>query len=124
MQEANSKFRVLIVDDDIHIQESLTMFLEDSGFQVKACSCKEEALKVMTEFPVPSACLIDLNLDGENGETIAAEILRTSPQTRCLIFSGTAYKISHELKNLGMSQNNVIQKPIVDFDHLIQKIVT
>jgi CheY-like chemotaxis protein len=52
--------RVLIVDDDPDIRESLQDFLEDKGYSVETASNGAEALDVLRMSDLPHVILLDL----------------------------------------------------------------
>lgn len=111
----------MLVDDDALVLESMVILLEDNGFNVLSFTNAAETIDSI-KLVKPNVCLVDLNLSNYSGEILIQEILALSPDTRCLIYSGFCYKLSPELKQLGLSQNDVIQKPIVDFEQLVKKI--
>jgi len=69
--------RILVVEDDFAIRSSLTMALEDQGYQVSAVDRAEEALG---QFPRLGAdvVLLDLMLPGMDGFELTRRIRRTS----------------------------------------------
>lgn len=112
---------VMLVDDDDQVLESLMVYLEDLEFPVTGFTCPSQALQAIQKSP-PTVCLVDLRLTNTSGEELIKDIRRTSPVTRCLIYSGSCYRLSPELEALGMTQHDVLQKPIQDFDLLVKKI--
>ncbi len=58
--------RVLIVDDEPEVQESLSRCLEGSGYHVMACGSLSEAASAVKAFS-PHLVLLDLHLDREEG---------------------------------------------------------
>lgn len=111
----------MLVDDDSIVLESLIAWLEDNDFQVCGFTCAHKALQQVKNTP-PDVCLVDLRLAGINGEELVKEIRTHAPSTRCLIYSGSNYRLSPDLHLLGLSQNDVLQKPIIDFELLLKKI--
>lgn len=121
MQNLHKDISVMLVDDDSIVLESLIAWLEDHDFQVCGFTCPQQALQLVKTTP-PDVCLVDLRLAGTNGEELVKEIRVHAPSTRCLIYSGSSYKLSPDLHLLGLSQNDVLQKPITDFELLLKKI--
>lgn len=59
--------RILIVDDDDEVRETVREVLLDAGYEV-ACVCDgAEALRTLEEQPVPHLLLVDLLMPGMTG---------------------------------------------------------
>jgi DNA-binding NtrC family response regulator len=69
---------LLIIDDDIAVQTSLSLLLRKEGFDVQTASNPEDALELMDEQP-PELALLDLNF---SIETSGSEGLRTLRRIR------------------------------------------
>jgi DNA-binding NtrC family response regulator len=113
---------VMVIDDDQRVLGSMLDFLDDVGFKTAGFMETDKALQSILTNP-PDVCIVDLRMPGMDGEQLLSKILASAPSVRCLIHTGSQYLISENLKALGMSQNDVIQKPVHDFDLLINKIV-
>jgi CheY-like chemotaxis protein len=50
----------LVVDDDVHIRESLSEYLQEEGFDVRSASHGLEALEVARRGPRPDVIVLDL----------------------------------------------------------------
>jgi two-component system CheB/CheR fusion protein len=72
--------RVLVVDDSAIHAQSLGMFLEMAGYEVRTARDGLSALEVLTEF-LPDVALIDIGLPGLNGYDLARAI-HDQPQLR------------------------------------------
>jgi CheY-like chemotaxis protein len=59
--------KILIVDDDIDIRDTLRDFLEDEGYVVGAVANGREALDYLREHPATSLVLLDLMMPIMNG---------------------------------------------------------
>lgn len=70
-----SKLRILILEDDPIIAETLALFLHDDDFEICAtCFDPEEAFQNLAS-EKPDACLLDINLDSDkNGIDVAKYI--------------------------------------------------
>lgn len=121
MQNPYKNISVMLVDDDLLVLESLVAWLEDQAFPVQGFTSADDALQMVKISP-PEVCMVDLRLANCSGEELIKKIRAISPATRCLIYSGSCYKLSPELEQLGLSQNDVLQKPINDFELLLKKI--
>lgn len=71
------KTKILIVDDDNHIAELISLYLRKEGYEVKAVHTGRRAIE---EFPVfqPSLILLDLMLPEMDGYQVCSEIRKTS----------------------------------------------
>ncbi|MEL6252809.1 MAG: response regulator [Bacteroidota bacterium] len=60
-----SIFKIMIVEDEIIIAETLRMYLEQKGYEVSGIACSyEEAVELTTEL-VPDLYLLDIRLNGK-----------------------------------------------------------
>lgn len=58
--------KILVVDDDTGILDSLQEIFEMSGYEVRAVGTSKEANALLDTF-MPDLILVDLLLSGENG---------------------------------------------------------
>jgi PAS domain S-box-containing protein len=65
--------RVMVVDDDPVVAESMVVFLELDGYQVRSAAAAESALELLSEFR-PQVALIDIGLPGQDGFALAERI--------------------------------------------------
>jgi CheY-like chemotaxis protein len=68
-----SGLRVLVVDDDTVVAESMVVFLELEGHQVRSAASGEAALRQFQEFR-PQVVLLDIGLPGQDGYEVARRI--------------------------------------------------
>ena len=64
---------VLVVDDEVHVQNLLRLYLERSGYEVETCGDGEEALSAL-ERRQPDLVLLDLMLPGINGLELCRQL--------------------------------------------------
>jgi DNA-binding response OmpR family regulator len=84
---ASDKPRVLVVDDERVLAETLVMVLNHSGFETRAAFTGDEARRIALEFS-PQILISDVLLADQDGIELAMEISRLLPQTRVLLFTG------------------------------------
>ena len=104
--------RVLVVDDEELITETLREILRRAGFDVQIASDGWAALEVVPVFR-PHYLLTDVLMPRMNGVELAIAVRKMFPETRIFLFSGQA-GISEILLN-GKRQGfqfELIQKPI------------
>ena len=65
--------RVLVVDDEVHVQNLLRLYLERSGYEVETCGDGEGALEAIERQP-PDLVLLDLMLPGINGLELCRQL--------------------------------------------------
>ncbi|MDF7823282.1 response regulator [Pontiellaceae bacterium B12227] len=107
-----SNIRVLVVDDEPAIRDSLSAFLDDYGFNTSNCGSTEEARELMMEQPF-DVCIVDLRLPGLSGEDLIRLASKRFPGQRYIIHTGSiSYNLPEELKALGMRPEHVFHKPI------------
>jgi DNA-binding NtrC family response regulator len=112
---------VLLVDDTDMIRECVTAYLEDEGFTVHSCATAEQALESIAAIS-PAVCISDMRLPGMNGEDFIVKAHALSPVTGYLLHTGMLYTLSDELRAIGMTDGDVMLKPIHDLSKLVMKI--
>lgn len=88
--------KILVVDDNTLIRESLTEILVNNGHEVVSASQGDEALDLVKDGSFDLA-LMDLNLPGGDGFTIFKQIQEISPGTGVLFKTGV--ELAGELKD-------------------------
>lgn len=68
---------ILVVDDDPHISELLTLYFESEGFRVEACFRGDEVVERVRTL-APDAVILDLMLPGMSGFDVMRELRRLS----------------------------------------------
>jgi len=81
--------RVLIVDDEHMIANTLAQILNASGFEAKALFSGEHAVPEATQFQ-PDVLLTDVIMRGFSGIDVAMQIAEVLPACRVILFSGQA----------------------------------
>ena len=82
-----SQRRVLVVDDERSIRESLQMILEYERYSVLHAASGAEALAALEKLGVP-VVLLDIKMPGKDGLEVLEEIKRKSPSTEVIMISG------------------------------------
>lgn len=82
------KQKVLVVDDDHLVADTLRMVFTVNGFESEACYSAEEGLERARSFG-PALLLCDISMPGTNGLKLAAAIHREIPD--CQMIMLTAY---------------------------------
>lgn len=80
MSKLTAGIRILVVEDDYHVAESMAVLLDLEGFNARIASTGQAALKLIPDFK-PQVVLLDIGLKGMDGfET--AKRLRALPEGR------------------------------------------
>jgi DNA-binding NtrC family response regulator len=116
------KIRVLVIDDEPFIRESLSGYLEDCDFEVASVESAEEALELLEKVTCDVA-IVDLRLSGMNGDALIQSIYKVYPAVRFLIHTGSVdYRLSPELLRIGVRSDHVFYKPQHDLSRFVDKI--
>lgn len=107
-----SNIRVLVVDDEPAIRDSLSAFLQDYGFVTESCGSAEEARDQMREGPF-NVCIVDLRLPGLSGEDLILLAHARFPGQQYIIHTGSiSYNLPEELRAIGLRPEHVFHKPV------------
>jgi DNA-binding NtrC family response regulator len=122
----HSRVRILVVDDEPSICESLLDYLEDFGFEVLAACGADEALEILAKEPRDVA-IIDIRLPGMNGDHLVMKAHHLQPDLRFLIHTGSSnYHPTEELVQIGVQPEHIFSKPVRNLTLLkeaIEKLV-
>lgn len=80
--------RILIVDDEHMIADTLMVIFGKSGFDARVAYSTEDALLRAREF-VPELLLCDINMPGRDGLELIEELLREQPNCRVMVLTGS-----------------------------------
>ena len=86
---STSRDRILIVDDEPQLADTLATILQRAGYIAKAVYSSDEALSLMAAQPT-SLVVVDVIMPGMDGIALAKEIRKSYPTCRVLLFSGNA----------------------------------
>ena len=89
MSEVPQSFRVLVVDDDVRIADSLVQILTAIGHKAVAAYSAEAAIKLAKKLN-PEAVVSDVVMGPVSGIELTNHIREHYPECRVLLFSGYA----------------------------------
>ena len=89
MHETRVKPKVLVVDDERVIADTLAMILNQSGFEARAVYSGERAVELAASFR-PDMLITDVIMADLNGIDAAIMIRALLPNIKILLFSGQA----------------------------------
>jgi len=79
--------RVLVVDDDHLVADTLTLVFRKSGFDAKTAYSADEALSCAREFS-PNLLLCDVTMPGRDGLSLVKDVTRELPDCRIIVLTG------------------------------------
>ncbi|MCP4203795.1 MAG: sigma-54-dependent Fis family transcriptional regulator [bacterium] len=85
--EGSFRGRILVVDDEASIRESLRMILEYEGYQVEEAKNGEEAIEAVRRH-VPEAILLDIKMPGLDGLSVLRRLQERGYDLPVLIVTG------------------------------------
>lgn len=110
---------IFIIDDDLSVRRSLTLFLKSSGYNVESFSSSENYLE--RERYEGAGCLIlDVNLEGKTGLELQDE-LKVNDSHLPIIFITGRGNIQMSVSTLKKGAVNFLEKPFKDED-LLQSV--
>src|ERR1043166_8704824 len=108
--------RILIVDDEPGIRQSLKGVFEDEGFTTEAVSSGEECLKKI-DHDSYDLVLLDIWLPGMDGLETLRKLREKSPRTHVIMISGHA-TIATAVSATKLGAYDFIEKPL-SLDHTL-----
>jgi UDP-3-O-acyl N-acetylglucosamine deacetylase len=102
--------KVLIVDDEEGVVESIAGVLEDEGFRVAKARTGEEAIRVFQE-ESPDVTLLDIWMPGMDGIEILKRLKGIAPESQVIMISGHA-TISTAMASVKLGAFDFIEKPL------------
>ncbi|AKC71702.1 response regulator transcription factor [Pandoraea oxalativorans] len=101
--------RVLLVEDDVHIADLLTLHLRDERFEVVHCADGNEGLRRLAEGGW-DALILDLMLPGVDGLEICRQARQMTRYTPIIITSARASEV-HRILGLELGADDYLAKP-------------
>ncbi len=93
----NGSLRVLVVEDDPVVAESMVVFLELEGYRVRSAAAAEAALALINEFR-PQVALIDIGLPGQDGYALAERIRQRADFAKLILLAVSGYGHAEAVK--------------------------
>ena len=113
------KSKILIVDDEKAIRESVSLVLSEEGYKTEIASNGNEALEFLNEQDY-DVLITDLKMPGMDGIELIKKSMKICPQTSVIIITAHA-SVESAIEALRIGAFDYILKPF-DFDDLILKV--
>jgi len=120
MSSSTEQKRVLIVDDERLIADTLATIFSNKGYEARAVYSAEQALELISDW-LPGLAIIDVQLPGMNGIDFAIRLRAEYPDCKLSLFSGQAS--TSDLLELARQNGHsfeVLAKPVPPDDFLSQ----
>jgi CheY-like chemotaxis protein len=112
--------RVLFVDDERLIADTLAIIFSSQGYETRAVYSAEQALELISDW-LPNLAIIDVQLPGMNGIDLAIRLKAEYPDCRLSLFSGQASTSDLlELARQNGRSFDIIAKPVPPGEFLAQ----
>ena len=112
--------RILVVDDEPNIANSLVKVLQTKGFEAVAAHSGESAIATASTF-LPDIAILDVKLGGLDGIDAASMIVFQRPSCRIVLFSGNPE--TTKLVESGEVPFEILAKPVPP-EKLLQHLAT
>ncbi len=110
MNGRGSRGRVLVVEDETYVRDSLVEILRARGFDASAAASVKDALELLGRAPV-DVVLSDLRMPGEGGLDLVRHMKTTSPDVPVLILTGHG-TVASAVECLKAGASDYVLKPV------------
>jgi len=118
---SGSKGKLLIVDDEGVVRESLTQWFESEGYQVMAASSGKDALAMLGREEADVA-LIDIKMPGMDGMELQGKLKEADPDLPVIVMTGYG-SVETAVQALKRGAYDYVTKPVDpdELSHLVGK---
>lgn len=106
----NRDARILVVDDEVHEREGLSMLLRGWGYETETASQGREALEKIPSFN-PAVVICDLRMPDMNGLELLRELRHSHPTPTFIMLSGQG-TIGEAVEATKLGAYNFLEKPL------------
>jgi DNA-binding NtrC family response regulator len=114
-EHSNENVRILIVDDEFSVRNSLTAWFEDEGYTVDVAASGKEALAKLAESPW-DIFFLDLKMPGMSGLELQKKIKEIQPESTIIIITAYA-SVESAVEAMQSGAYDYLSKPF-DPDYL------
>jgi len=101
--------RILVIEDERHLQNQIRLQLEAAGYMVDTCSDGEEGLFLATEYH-PDAAIIDIGLPGKSGLEVIGALRKQGSLLPILILTARS-RWQDKVQGLETGADDYLTKP-------------
>ena len=116
------KEKILIVEDEMGMSETLELLLEDHGIGCEIASTGEQALNLLKEKKFKVA-LVDIRLPGMNGLQFIEKAHELNSEMSFIILTGSLEFDPTQISHIDKVSKKTFYKPVSDFSALIEEIL-
>lgn len=102
--------KLLIIDDDAHLRESLAEVLELDGFECHQAGAAKEGIAAATKIE-PDAVIMDIQLPDSSGFQICQELRKRSKITILIMMTGRFLSSEEKKQGFELGADEYITKP-------------
>ncbi len=118
IRRMSTKAKILVVDDDRAVAETLAALLRLHGFEVKFAFSGRTAIQLASTFG-PQALIADVMMPGLNGVETASQIRALFPRCKVLLITGRSGAADLVLKTHVLDEGfELLSKPVHPHDLL------
>lgn len=114
--------KILIVDDDPEILNTLSLVLQEEGYETLTANNGEEALKIVQEDAV-KLILLDLMLPDIDGIEVLRRVKASQPEIAIIMVSGQA-TVKAAVDAIKLGAYNFIEKPLAPIEMIDYMLLT
>src|SRR5208283_418201 len=117
----NARGRLLVVDDELSVRDSLDKWFREEGYEVGTAENAADALTRLAEHPWDAA-LIDINMHGTDGIELQRRIHEIDPELIVIMMTGYA-SVETAVAALKNGAYDYVTKPLDpdEIAHLVKK---
>ncbi|MBM3315435.1 response regulator, partial [candidate division WOR-3 bacterium] len=106
-----TKTKLLVIDDEAGIRQSLVDVLGDEGYEVRTAAAGAAGLEAV-EQEQPALVLLDVMLGGESGVDVLKRLKERRPETEVVMISGHA-TVDLAVEAIRSGAYDFLEKPLV-----------
>jgi len=115
--------RVLIVDDEKLLCRVMRDFLQEKGLSMDIAFTGGEGLDLLLKRSF-DAVIVDHRLTDMTGNDFILKAHKIMPGMKFIIYTGMPdYRVTDDLKDIGMNEDSFLLKPVFDLNILYNKIL-
>lgn len=116
------EIKILILEDEEMVRINLEDYLEDEGFEVISAETGEKGLEFVRANHFDIA-IVDMRLPGMDGNTFIIKAKTLQKNMQIIIHTGsTFYSLPREFRGLGITEKQILLKPLSDMGILTRTI--